>query len=241
MNSPVIQPMMGPAGEGLAHMLRENAYDLVIIMVGTNDLGHFHDISATQAFAMRLHNACHSLGIPTVNIAPPQVSEQRQFKKVTREVRDARNRLADSMGTWARSCSNVLLSLDCETLVPKNVAQLWERDNIHLSTNGSQQLGQKLASQLVPVLGQLPLSSRSPRQQPIAQEHEPTMRSPALTYRSNAYETPQRVGVGSIRNHPSVQRQRPMGFAKPIGLAPCARTAMVGTVLTPPRVAVLCI
>jgi lysophospholipase L1-like esterase len=151
VNSPPLVDPKGtcPPGEGLVHLLRDaGPFDLVIIMVGTNDIGHSMDTRSSQAFATHLHDACHKLGIPTVNIAPTTVADDVGC-------RELRKRLAESMSRWASGCSKVLLSLDCEKLVPKSTLQLWETDQIHLSVAGSKQLGQHIASQLTLVLEQL--------------------------------------------------------------------------------------
>jgi lysophospholipase L1-like esterase len=138
-----------PTGEGLAHVLRDaGPFDLVIIMIGTNDIGRCMDTRSSQAFVTHLHNTCHTLGIPTVNVAPPTVASDVGC-------RELRKRLAESMSRWASGCSKVVLSLDCENLVPKSISQLWETDQIHLSVAGSKQLGQQIASQLTLVLGEL--------------------------------------------------------------------------------------
>jgi lysophospholipase L1-like esterase len=158
MNSPCLKHPKDtcPPGEGLAYLLRDaGPFDLVIIMVGTNDIGCSMDTRISQASVTHLHNACHTLGIPTVNVAPPTVADDVSYNEIRTKARELRKRLAESMNRWASGCSNVLLSLDCETLVPKSIAQLWETDQIHLSINGSQQLGQQMASQLTVVLEKL--------------------------------------------------------------------------------------
>jgi lysophospholipase L1-like esterase len=156
MNSPYVKnPKGGPPGEGLAHMLRDaGPFDLVIIMVGTNDIGRFMDTKVSGGFVMRLHKACHTLGIPTVNVAPTTVPYNINHKEITSKARDLRKRLIEIMRTWANRCPQVLLSLDSETLVPKSVPQLWEKDEFHFSIDGSRQLGKQIASQLTRVLGQ---------------------------------------------------------------------------------------
>jgi len=196
IHSPCIRPRRGPTGEGLAHILRDGGgFDLVIIMVGTNDIGHFMDARMTQAFVARLHGACHALGVPTVNIVPPTVSgmsDDIRYKGTLVKARDLRNRLAELMSTWARNCPQVLLSLDCEALVPKNVAQLWEPDEIHLSITGSKQLAKNLAAQLLLVLGQL--KRQSPRgMQPVVQE--------------NVHRKPCSTPIGSIFAIPNLKAQ----------------------------------
>jgi hypothetical protein len=172
IQSPYIQPKgRGPSGVGLAHLLQEDGFDLVIIMAGTNDLGQSKDPMLTNSLVTRLHKACHAFGIPTVNIVPPTVSERGAFADATRIVREARSRLAQSMNASALGSPNVLLSFDCETIVPKGMRCLWEPDDIHLSPAGAKELANKLASQLPTIFGQLDikvspaasLRSRSPQ------------------------------------------------------------------------------
>jgi lysophospholipase L1-like esterase len=156
INSPHVQnPKGGPPGEGLAHLLRAGRFDLVVVMVGTNDIGRKMATEISQDFATRLHSACHTLGVPTVNIAPTTVTHGIMYDQIRVQMRDSRERLAEAMSTWADCCPQVLLSLDCETLVPKSDPRLWEPDDIHLSNDGSKHLGKQMASQLSMVLEQL--------------------------------------------------------------------------------------
>lgn len=232
MDAPRITPMMGPSGEGLAHMLREGSFDLVVIMVGTNDLGKFVDTRMTQAFVTRLHGACHALGIPTVNIAPPTVHDNPRHMEIRCKIRDSRKRLADLMGTWARSCPHVLLSLDCEAVVPSTMSHLWEQDEIHLSVQGSKQLGKSLAAQLTLVLGQL--KQRQPPSFTSARRGSPMQVQPVVQ------EAHRVAPVGSIMTIQN--RQRPRAVASTMGVyATCGRTALVGVPAVPaPRMVALC-
>jgi len=151
----LIQPKVGPSGEGLALMLRESDFDLVVIMIGTNDLGRRMDPMVTLSFVTRLHNTCHAAGIPTVNIVPPSVSTISKHP-LAKAIRESRKQLAEVMNTWAKDVPQILLSLDCETVAPKSMAQFYEPDDIHLSAQGSKKLAQGLAMQLSKVLKQLP-------------------------------------------------------------------------------------
>jgi hypothetical protein len=151
----LIQPKVGPSGEGLALMLRESDFDLVVIMIGTNDLGRRMDPKVTLSFVTRLHNTCHAVGIPTVNIVPPSVSTISKHP-LAKAIRESRKQLAEIMSTWAKDIPQILFSLDCETIAPKSMAQFYEPDDIHLSAQGSKTLAQGLAMQLSKVLAQLP-------------------------------------------------------------------------------------
>jgi isochorismate hydrolase len=134
-----------PPGKGLACILHQDGpFDLVIMMVGTNDLGARKNPTATLANIARLHLLCHELGIPTISIAPPAAKPFQQ----------ARQCLADQLGAWASNTPGVALSLDSEVLLPRSMVQLWDPDGIHLSPQGSNWLGKKLASHVRLVIEQ---------------------------------------------------------------------------------------
>jgi lysophospholipase L1-like esterase len=224
INSPYVKnPRGGPPGEGLAHMLRDaGPFDLVIIMVGTNDIGRSMDTKISSGFVMRLHIACHTLGIPTVNVAPTTVPYNINHKEITAKARGLRKRLGKIMSRWANGCPQVLLSLDCETLVPKSVPQLWEKDEFHFSIEGSRQLGKQIASQLTLVLGQhgefaqLSAVSSLTNQTPLPslltsqRQMQPVAQGPV-------------VGIMPINN-----LKRPRTMASPMGMyRNCRSTALV--------------
>jgi lysophospholipase L1-like esterase len=196
INAPYIQPKTGPSSKGLAHVLKDAApFDLVIIMVGTNDIGRFMDPRMTLAFTTRLHSACHALGIKTINIVPPTVGCNFKLNEFQTQMRESRTRLAEITNAWAAGNPHVLLSLDCETLVPKNIAQLWEWDDIHFSIHGSQQLAKNLASQLIVTLGHLTQCNTQPvaiSRQPVSQEPSQIFLDP-VRWLNVRQPSPQRV------------------------------------------------
>jgi hypothetical protein len=147
MNLEVLHPTVGPLGKGLVHLLeKEGPFDLVIIMAGTNDIGSRQSVDEAQAHVENLHEACHTYGIPTVNLAPPSAL---RFG----DMRAARQRLADLMSAWAsREFLNVVLNVDVEELLPRSKTAFWEPDEIHLSSRGSTELGRLLAPMLAPRL-----------------------------------------------------------------------------------------
>jgi hypothetical protein len=212
-------------------MLRDAVpFDLVIIMVGTNDIGRSMDTMISQGFVTRLHSACHTLGIPTVNVAPTTAAYNINNKEITGKARDLRKRLADVMSTWANGCPQVLLSLDCETLVPKNVPKLWEKDDIHLSIDGSMQLGKQIASQLALALGKhgelapmsaaSSLTTRTPRATSLKSQRQI---HPVLQGCSTPVVGPV-VGLTPINN-----LKRPRAMAPSMGMyRNCRPTALAG-------------
>jgi hypothetical protein len=207
-------------------------------MVGTNDIGRSMDTRISQAFVKRLHNACHTLGIPTVNLAPPHIADVDEFGAHTdlrTKMRDLRKRLVDIVGTWAHGCPQVLLSLDSETLVPK-FSHLWEKDEFHFSINGSKQLGKQLASHLTSVLGQLTqrgelahksVASLIATQPPVASPLTSRRQIQPVVWAGN---TPVVVGstpvVGAM---PINKLKQPIAMASPMGMyRNCVPAALVG-------------
>lgn len=139
-------------GKGLAKILEdeEQLPDLVLILVGTNDIGLVGHTSATAEHILghtqRLHEMCHQLGIPTVALTapssfyPPQRRVQRQ--------------LAALLAEWARVEPWVVAHADCEELAPRQAAagRFWDPDELHLSAAGQRALGERLARLAVPLL-----------------------------------------------------------------------------------------
>lgn len=165
MQSEMLKPPIGPSGKGLIHLLDvDGPFDLVIIMAGTNDLGSFKNNNATQAHVARLHDACHKRGVPTVNLGPPQVI-------TVAEVRSARQHLVDLMATWASKTPDVVLNLDSEDVLARSATCFWEPDGIHLSSQGSKELGRLLASKVSPFLGQQSPSDGPTRSEAAATAH----------------------------------------------------------------------
>jgi lysophospholipase L1-like esterase len=239
INSAHLKPSLGPSGAGLSHLLRDaGPFDLVILMVGTNDIGKSMDTRISQAFVKGLHKTCHRLGVPTVNLAPPHIAEVDEFGSHTElrtKMRDLRKRLTDVVDTWANGRPQVLLSLDCEILVPK-FPHLWEKDEFHLSINGSKQLGKQLASQLTSVLGQLtqrgelahkPVASSLAPQKPLASPLTSQRQMQPVVWAGHTPvvvgSTPV-VGVMPINNF-----LQPIAVATPMGMyRNCRPTTLVG-------------
>jgi hypothetical protein len=202
-------------------------------MVGTNDIGRSMDMTISQAFVTRLHNACHTLGIPTLNVAPPHIAAEGGRQELRTKMRGLRRRLAETMSKWASGCPQVLLSLDCETLVPKSVQQLWETDEIHLSIEGSKQLGMQLASKLISALGQLTpreelddksCASSLTTQKPVATPRTSLRQLQPVVRASNTLNVGGGTPVVGIINN----LKQPMAMASPMGMYRNCRPSLVG-------------
>jgi lysophospholipase L1-like esterase len=135
----------GEVGKGIARTLddADDPFDLAILMAGTNDLGSFIDVSTTQQAVCKLHDICHSRGVPTVVLAAPCTFKESQ-KKFRR-----------SLGEWSNQAEHVLAFADPEKMIPRSVPAYWEKDHIHFSPAGSRALGFALAPVIAEVLQDL--------------------------------------------------------------------------------------
>lgn len=146
-----IRDVCGKMGKGLERLLDEKPTNLVVIMLGTNDIGAGTRPQQTLSYVSALHAACHERGIPTVALAPPTV--------LGGQPRNDRNRFAQMLSHYERATPDALMFADCEELVPRTPA-LWEPDQLHLSPAGSDQLGKKLAPMVAKIVAGLAGSRR---------------------------------------------------------------------------------
>eukprot|EP00933_Yihiella_yeosuensis_P082153 TRINITY_DN95931_c0_g1_i1.p1 TRINITY_DN95931_c0_g1~~TRINITY_DN95931_c0_g1_i1.p1 ORF type:complete len:358 (+),score=65.90 TRINITY_DN95931_c0_g1_i1:79-1152(+) len=130
----------GGKGKGLARILEESNFDLVMIMSGTNDMGQGLSHSSILQDLQTLHETCHARGVPTVALIPPPAPGQGQQREMQRlQLADRIVRLASSY------TSQVLACVDPGQLVPGSAPQFWESDGLHFSACGSKMLGKLLA------------------------------------------------------------------------------------------------
>lgn len=145
LEEPKLSDPAGNTGKGLTRIIEEDGpIDLVIIMLGTNDLGkglHPEDIANDAA---QLHIACHELGVPTIALAPPFPDREK--------TRDLRKQVVDLLPCFLEGREGLLAYFDAEELVPRGPGSFWDPDEIHLSPVGSQLLGLRLSEWLLPVL-----------------------------------------------------------------------------------------
>mmetsp|Transcript_11522 Transcript_11522/g.26733 ORF Transcript_11522/g.26733 Transcript_11522/m.26733 type:complete len:362 (+) Transcript_11522:132-1217(+) len=138
LESPGMTDITGNVGKGLSRLLAEEGpYDLVIIMLGTNDLGQGHSPETILNSISQMHAACHRHGIPTVAMAPPTIDHGA--------TRSGRNQLASLLAGWTKATQGVVAFVDCEEFCPRHDRALWEPDQLHLSPHGSQALGRRMA------------------------------------------------------------------------------------------------
>jgi len=138
MNAPWITDITGRGGKGIDRILTEEGpFDLVIIMLGTNDLGQGQSPDMILNSISKMHSACHRYNIPTIAVAPPTVDYG--------QTRAVRQQLAQVLATWTHATAGVVAFIDCEDLCPRHERRLWEPDQLHLSPAGSQALGRRMA------------------------------------------------------------------------------------------------
>mmetsp|Transcript_102439 Transcript_102439/g.159827 ORF Transcript_102439/g.159827 Transcript_102439/m.159827 type:complete len:601 (+) Transcript_102439:12-1814(+) len=138
----------GRGGKGLARILDEDGpIDLVIIMIGTNDLARgMHPMTIVND-VLQLHDACHERGVPTLALAPPfGVTLQRNHKSVK-----LRKMLVELLQSHLDAKEGLLAYFDVEEIVPQSCREYWG-DAIHFSAAGNQFLGRRLGEWLLPVL-----------------------------------------------------------------------------------------
>mmetsp|Transcript_2233 Transcript_2233/g.3826 ORF Transcript_2233/g.3826 Transcript_2233/m.3826 type:complete len:308 (+) Transcript_2233:131-1054(+) len=157
---------MAQRGPGLRKIiLQRGPFDLVLILVGTNDLslqGHKGldmDEKADIIFGhiKALHEVCHDAGVSTVSMSIPP----NRCMNIMEGPWVGYRRLWDSVNaklqSWASaakdSAKGVALHVDTNRIVPYDEdSAWWEEDGLHLSPEGSAQLGQALAHEICAVL-----------------------------------------------------------------------------------------
>ena len=73
--APAIRDITGRPGTGLEYHLQRAAQDLVIIMLGTNDIGRGSPAEHILDFVTSIHEVAHDRGIPTIAVAPSTVRQ----------------------------------------------------------------------------------------------------------------------------------------------------------------------
>lgn len=138
-------------GKGLARILDDEATpDVVMILVGTNDLGfagYTTGLTASHILArvQQLHSMCHQRGISTIALTPPCQTHG--------PMRVMQQQLAALLANWVRTEPQVLALYDVEKLVPRALSGgFWDPDDIHMSAAGQRMLGQHLAQLLPPLV-----------------------------------------------------------------------------------------
>lgn len=146
--------IVGNKGKGLVRALQEDGpFDLVLIMAGTNDMGHGAKPETILQDLQRLHGLCHERGVPTVALAPPPAPVAGAAREQMRQ------RFVAELRALSRRMDGIVACVDPADIVPANAPGLWERDGLHFTPAGSRQVGAGLASLAL----ELDSSSQVPR------------------------------------------------------------------------------
>lgn len=136
-----IMDVVGLQGKGLARILDDVAADLVIIMVGTNDMGKGSRPETIVKDIAKLHAACHKRGVPTIALVPPPAP----CTPIQRE-RD-RMRLRELITKWAVGQTRVEAVVDSARWAGLDAGPVvWDSDGLHFCPHGSALLGHGLAA-----------------------------------------------------------------------------------------------
>jgi len=146
LDSPAIKDTCGFFGKGLARIMSEEGHqDLVIIMVGTNDLGKGASPESIMPHVRTLHAACHDQRVPTIALAPPVI--------LSGPSRIARPRFARLLADFKNATQGVVGFFDVETMCSRSAwSGFWESDQLHFSPAGSRELGRLLAPKVSKLL-----------------------------------------------------------------------------------------
>eukprot|EP00927_Polykrikos_kofoidii_P022797 TRINITY_DN21172_c0_g1_i1.p1 TRINITY_DN21172_c0_g1~~TRINITY_DN21172_c0_g1_i1.p1 ORF type:complete len:483 (-),score=38.80 TRINITY_DN21172_c0_g1_i1:98-1489(-) len=154
LDHPAMEDVAGLRGKGLRRILDEDgSFDVVLIMAGTNDIGHGASPLSSLCNIQKLHAVCHSRGIKTVVLPPPASPSMRQLELATR-----RRELVGNLLMWASACPNIMAFVDPSDSVATvgwTQGLAWDSDGVHMSPAGSRLLGQSLVSMALPAFSNL--------------------------------------------------------------------------------------
>lgn len=130
----------GNRGKGLRRALEEDGpFDLVIIMAGTNDMGHGTPLQSILQDIHSLHETCHARCVPTVALAPPPAPGVGAAREALRQS------FVGMLRTALQCMRGTVCCVDPADYVPLASPAFWERDGLHFSPLGSRTLGHHLA------------------------------------------------------------------------------------------------
>lgn len=164
-SGPIID-VAGKPGVGMkAALTMHGPFDLVLIMLGTNDLASTEQQTHRPALVMaskifenieRIHTVCHERNTPTVVLSVP---ESRHYRLGLESDMDAHyvdcwRHLNASLQKWSvENREMVKLFIDTGKAMPwSRGSECWECDGIHFSIAGCRHLGNIIAEALLPVI-----------------------------------------------------------------------------------------
>jgi hypothetical protein len=140
------------------------SFDLVLIMLGTNDVAEF-DIDLPSVVSQeifedikRLHVLCHQRGIPTVALSVPE-NKFLHLKRPEEDYLECWHTVNKLLAEWSSSeeaSGHVLRFIDTSKILPwskqPDCIHLWEKDGLHFAPPGSEHLGVEIAAKLSDIL-----------------------------------------------------------------------------------------
>eukprot|EP00747_Dinoflagellata_sp_TGD_P167693 gnl/TRDRNA2_/TRDRNA2_192576_c0_seq1.p1 gnl/TRDRNA2_/TRDRNA2_192576_c0~~gnl/TRDRNA2_/TRDRNA2_192576_c0_seq1.p1 ORF type:complete len:484 (-),score=53.41 gnl/TRDRNA2_/TRDRNA2_192576_c0_seq1:292-1743(-) len=158
LSSRGVNDLQGRTGIGLQKLLEDQAadegpFDLILIMVGTNDvIDASHRPEDTVQNIKNLHAACHRRGACTVALSIPDIG-----CKLSSLQRSMWQQVNSELHAWAEDATNVkTYFVNSSQLLPYSDEMVargaWETDGIHFSEVGSVIFGTALAQQVCWIL-----------------------------------------------------------------------------------------
>mmetsp|Transcript_29133 Transcript_29133/g.53156 ORF Transcript_29133/g.53156 Transcript_29133/m.53156 type:complete len:295 (+) Transcript_29133:134-1018(+) len=153
---------MEQRGPGLRKILLEKGpFDLVLILVGTNDLALHENqdldmgekVKSIVSNIRALHEVCHKEGVSTVSMSIPPNRCMHIMEGPWVVYRKTWEAVNTQLQAWAGKeglSGGVVLHLDTSRMVPYDEdSAWWEEDGLHLTPEGSEHLGQAVAYEIL--------------------------------------------------------------------------------------------
>lgn len=154
-----IVDVCGIAWKGISRVLKEDGpFDLAILMAGTNDMIDASTRAEAAVNLLRLHIACHEMGVPTVAVALPPAPCADELWHKNRET------LVKQMASLLKRTAWKPLFIDPASYLDAHDRLLWDSDGLHFSQLGSVVLGKCLAKVVMVLWGH----ERGPHRRPAA-------------------------------------------------------------------------
>ena len=158
-----IVDVCGVAWKGISRVLKEDGpFELAILMAGTNDMTDPSTRSQAAVNLLRLHIACHEMGVPTVAVALPPAPCADELWWKNRET------LLKQMASLLKRTAWKPLFIDPASYLDAHDALLWDPDGLHLSQLGSVVLGKCLGKVVMALWGDERRSGTRPAAFPIS-------------------------------------------------------------------------
>jgi lysophospholipase L1-like esterase len=145
---PSIPDITGTMHPGLQYRVKSlpDPPDLVIIMLGTNDLGESSEEPRVFEYMSKLHEVCHQRGIRTVALAAITLGTMVLTGMGKSDMKQNRDALARHISSYELNNDYVMGHLDPRNLVPREPSLgLWEQDGLHWSDKGQAKFGKAVA------------------------------------------------------------------------------------------------